>query len=193
MSPSNHLSGAPHTRDQLVRAVIETERCTRHADRGAAGRFESCCALPNHGANDIFPGMTKITVTKAQIDTFLASKAFGVAGASKDREKYGNKVLRVYQQNKLKVIPVHPKETEIEGLSCVASVADLPADVLSLSVITPPPVTEKIVEAAAKKGIKNIWMQPGAESPAAIEAAVGHGMNVIADGTCILVVLRYHE
>jgi len=131
--------------------------------------------------------------TKAQIDTFLASKAFGVAGASRDREKYGNKVLRVYQQNKLTVIPVNPKEIEIEGLSCVASVSDLPLDVASLSVITPPPVTEKIVEAAAKKGIKNIWMQPGAESPASIAAAVGYGMNVIADGTCILVVLKYHE
>jgi predicted CoA-binding protein len=137
--------------------------------------------------------MSTITTTQAQIDTFLAAKAFGVAGASKDREKYGNKVLRVYLQNQRRVIPVHPKEKEIEGLACVASVADLPAEVTSLSVITPPPVTEKIVEAAKVKGIKNIWMQPGAESPKAIEAARAAGMNVIADGTCILVVLRYRE
>lgn len=137
--------------------------------------------------------MTKTVTTKAQIDSFLAAKMFGVAGASRDREKYGNKVLRAYQQNKLKVIPVHPKELEIEGMSCVASVAALPDEVQSLSIITPPPVTEKIVEAAAQRGIKNIWMQPGAESPAAIAAAQQHGMNVIADGTCILVVLRYRE
>lgn len=137
--------------------------------------------------------MTTLTVTKAQIDTFLASKAFGVAGASRDREKYGNKVLRAYLQKGLTALPVHPKETEIEGCATVASVADLPDEVQSLSVITPPPVTEKIVEAAAQKGIKNIWMQPGAESPAAIAAARAHGMNVIADGTCLLVVLKYHE
>jgi uncharacterized protein len=150
-------------------------------------------ALPSPLAGVMVRRMAQSTVSKAQLDTFLAAKMFGVAGASRDREKYGNRVLRVYQQNKLKVVPVHPKETEIEGLACVASVADLPADVASLSVITPPAVTEKIVEAAAKKGIKNIWMQPGAESPAAIQAARGHGMNVIADGTCILVVLKYHE
>jgi uncharacterized protein len=139
------------------------------------------------------PNVRRPAVTQQQIDAFLAAKAFGVAGASKDREKYGNKVLRAYQQNHLRAVPVHPKETEIEGLKTVASVLDLPAEVASLSIITPPPVTEKIVEAAAQKGIKNVWMQPGAESPAAIAAAHKHGMNVIADGTCILVVLRYHE
>ncbi len=137
--------------------------------------------------------MQTASTIQAQIDSFLASAAFAVAGASRDRTKYGNKVLRVYQQNGKRVVPVHPKEKEIEGLACVASVADLPPEVKSLSVITPPPVTETIVEAAAAKGIENIWMQPGAESPAAIAAARAHGMNVIADGTCILVVLRYRE
>jgi hypothetical protein len=34
-----------------------------------------------------------------QIAEFLAAPAFGVAGASKNRDKYGNKVLRCYLQN----------------------------------------------------------------------------------------------
>ena len=58
--------------------------------------------------------------------------------------------------------------------------------------ITPPAVTEKVVEQAATKGIRNIWMQPGAESPRAVELCREHGINVIADGSCILVVLGYH-
>lgn len=128
-----------------------------------------------------------------KIEQFLASAAFGVVGASSNRDKYGNKVLRCYQQNNRPVIPVHPKEKQVEGIDCVSSVADLPDNVGSLSIITPPAVTEKVVEAAAAKGIKNIWMQPGAESPAAVQFCEEHGLNVIADGSCLLVVLHYHE
>lgn len=131
--------------------------------------------------------------TKEQLDLFFQSKAFGVVGASADRHKYGNKVLRVYQQKNLQVIPVNPREQEIEGVACVPSVMDLPGDVKSISVITPPQVTEQVVEMAARKGIKNVWMQPGAESDAAVEACRRNGISVIADGTCILVVLGYRD
>ena len=128
-----------------------------------------------------------------EIDEFLKAAAFGVVGASSDRSKYGNRVLRCYQEHGLKAVPVNPKEKEIEGAACVASVADLPADVASISVITPPQVTEQVVEQAAKKGIRNVWMQPGAESPRAVAFCREHGINVIADGSCILVVLGYRE
>lgn len=127
------------------------------------------------------------------IQQFLSSQAFGVAGASSNRDKYGNKVLRVYLQNHKKVYPINPKEKMIEGIACISTVNDLPGDVESLSIITPPPITEKIVEQAIVKGIKNIWMQPGAESPAAIANCQKNNINVIADGSCILVKLHFHE
>lgn len=126
-----------------------------------------------------------------QIQQFLSSSAFGVAGASTRREKYGNMVVRCYQQRERRVIPVHPLESEIEGIPCVKSVDDLPSEVKSLSVITPPQITEKVVAAAIARGIENIWMQPGAESPAAVQNCREHGINVIADGSCILVVLGF--
>jgi predicted CoA-binding protein len=124
---------------------------------------------------------------------FLASPAFGVVGASPRRHKYGNKVLRCYQQNGRRAVPVNPREAQIEGASCVASVLELPDDVKSISVITPPAVTERVIEEAIHKGIEHVWMQPGAESSASIEACLAAGVNVIADGSCILVVLGYRE
>lgn len=130
---------------------------------------------------------------REQIDTFLAAEQFGVVGASADRSKYGNKVLRCYLQHGRTVIPVNPKLKEIEGVPCIAGVADLPVEVSSISVITPPLVTEQVVTDAINKGIKNIWMQPGAESPTAITRCHEAGINVIADGSCILVVLGYHD
>ena len=128
-----------------------------------------------------------------RIDTFLGAEAFGVVGASRKPHKYGNKVLRCYQQNQRIVVPVNPVEKEIAGLACVASVSDLPDHVGSLSIITPPHVTEKVVEEAIARGIRNIWMQPGAESLQAVAACLEAGINVIADGSCVLVVMGYHE
>lgn len=128
-----------------------------------------------------------------RIDQFLGSPAFGVAGASSKRHKYGNKVLRCYLQNGRRAIPINPVEKEIEGEAVVARVADLPEEVKSLSLITPPQVTERIVEEAVASGIRNIWMQPGAESAKAIAYCEEQGVNLIADGSCVLVVLGYHE
>ena len=128
-----------------------------------------------------------------QIEIFFSSRMFGVIGASTNREKYGNKVLRVYLQNNKKVIPVNPHEKSIEGIACVAEVENLPAEVKSISIITPPPITEKIVRQAIKKGIKNIWMQPGAESDTAIKLCEANNINVIAKGPCVLVTLGFHE
>jgi predicted CoA-binding protein len=127
------------------------------------------------------------------IARFLESPAYGVVGASPHRHKYGNKVLRCYQQNGRRAIPVNPNERAVEGAACVASVLDLPDDVQSISVITPPPITERVVEQAIRRGIKHVWMQPGAESDKAVADCEAAGINVIADGSCVLVVLGYRE
>jgi predicted CoA-binding protein len=134
-----------------------------------------------------------MTQSADPIARFLASPAFGVVGASPRRHKYGNKVLRCYQQNGRPATPVNLRETQIEGAACVASVLDLPAHVRSISLITPPSVTERVVEEAIRKGIEHVWMQPGAESDAAVEACRRAGINVIADGSCVLAVLGYRD
>ena len=128
-----------------------------------------------------------------RIDRFLAGPTFAVVGASADRAKYGNKVLRVYQQNGREVFPVNPKGGEIEGLRAHASLADLPTKPHGISVITPPDVTERIVREAAELGIEHVWMQTGAESERAVELAREAGMNVIPGDACVLVVLGYQE
>lgn len=129
--------------------------------------------------------------SQEQIEKFLTGKRFAVVGASQDRSKYGNKVLRVYQQNERDVVPVNPKADEVEGLQAYPDLASIPGTIDGLSIITPPAVTERAVADAIQKGIKNIWIQPGAESEAAVKAAKESGANVISGGPCILVSLRY--
>ena len=128
-----------------------------------------------------------------KIDGFLSGGPHAVVGASNDRTKYGNKVLRAYVQTDRPVYPVNPKAGEVEGLEAFPDLRSLPEGVHGISVITPPQVTEKVVEQAIAKGIRNIWMQPGAESDVAVDAAASAGLNVIADGSCLLVVLGYRE
>ncbi len=131
--------------------------------------------------------------TQDRIQTFLAGKRFAVVGASQDRSKYGNKVLRAYQQNHRDVVPVNPKADEVEGLQSYSDLPSIPGRIDGVSIITPPAVTERVVKQAIHRGIMNIWMQPGAENEAAVKAAEQSGANVIAGGPCILVTLRYHE
>ena len=126
------------------------------------------------------------------IEKFLAASTFGVAGASSNRHKYGNKVLRCYLQHDYAAIPIHPRETKIEGQTAYPDVASAPP-IESLSIITPPAVTESIVGQAITAGVRHLWMQPGAESPAAIETAEAAGLTVIAGGPCLLVALGYRE
>jgi predicted CoA-binding protein len=128
-----------------------------------------------------------------QIKQFLAGRRFAVVGASKDRAKYGNKVLRAYLQNHRDVVPVNPGAEEVEGVLAYPDLASVPDEIDGVSIVTPPAVTDKVVEQALGRGIKHIWMQPGAESAAAIAVAEKSGANVIAGGPCVLVALRYRE
>lgn len=129
----------------------------------------------------------------SNIKQFLDGSPFAVVGASTNREKYGNKVLRVYLQNELEVYPVNPTSESIEGIKAYKSLDEIGKPLHGISIITPPNVTESIVHQANELGVKNIWMQPGAESDKAVEDALNFGINVVSNGPCLLVVLGYRE
>lgn len=127
------------------------------------------------------------------IEDFLASGAFAVVGASPDRDKYGNKVLRCYLQHGMKVVAVNPKQQVVEGVKCVPSLREVPQGTLAASVVAPPMAARKIVDDAVAARIRHLWFQPGAEEASAVAAAQKAGLNVIADGSCILVTLGFRD
>jgi predicted CoA-binding protein len=102
-------------------------------------------------------------------------------------------VLRAYQQRQRLVYPINPAATDIEGLQAYADLSSVPQPLHGVSIVTPPEVTEQIVEQAARLGIRYLWMQPGAESDGALQSARRHGIHVIAGGPCILVSLGFRE
>ena len=123
------------------------------------------------------------------IERFLAAPTYAVAGASNRQHKYGNKVFRALFAAGRETYPINPAQGEIEGHQAYPSIADLPLVPESLSIITPPEVTRQVVADAVAAGVKHIWMQPGAEDEQASQSARAAGINVIDDGSCILVLL----
>ncbi|KAK0244243.1 NAD-P-binding protein [Armillaria nabsnona] len=130
---------------------------------------------------------------------FLASPSFAVVGASKDQTKFGTKVLKWYQARDLDVKPVHPKESELEGIATVQKISELSApDQTSISVITNPKarhmilissITLGILKEAKELSVPALWLQPGAEDAAVVEYIKENGLadHVIYGGPCILV------
>ena len=53
--------------------------------------------------------------------------------------------------------------------------------------------TKNIGDIAASVGVRHLWMQPGAESPAALRRCAELGIDLIAGGPCLLVVLGFQE
>jgi predicted CoA-binding protein len=127
--------------------------------------------------------------TPSPTSIFLSAPSFAVAGASTDRSKYGNKVFRALIASGRTVYPLNPTASEVEGQRAYVSIADLPVVPESLSLVTPPHVSREVIRQAIAAGVKNIWLQPGAEDSQGSELARQAGLNVIDDGSCILVLL----
>ncbi|MBI1872426.1 MAG: CoA-binding protein [Acidobacteria bacterium] len=94
-----------------------------------------------------------------------------VIGASNDRNKFGNKAVRAFGHRGYRVIPINPHEHQVEGLTAYASVLDVPGDIDMATFYVPPDVGEQLIEQVARKGIPEVWLNPGAESPALLARA----------------------
>ena len=91
-------------------------------------------------------------------------KIVAVIGASNDRRKFGNKAVRAFASQGHTVVPINPHETEVEGLRAYRSVLDVPYAIDMATFYVPPEIGEQIVGEVAKKGIGEVWLNPGAES-----------------------------
>jgi len=123
------------------------------------------------------------------IKNFLAAKSYAVAGGLARTHKDGYKVFKALLTSGRETYPLNPVTEEIEGHKAYPKIADPPVVPEALSIITPPAVTRQVVADAIAAGVKHIWMQPGAEDDQASKSARQADINVIDDGSCVLVVL----
>jgi predicted CoA-binding protein len=106
-------------------------------------------------------------------------KVVAVIGASSNRAKFGNKAFRAFRQKGYTVIPVNPNEREVEGTRTVASVQDIDGPVDMATVYVPATVGVRVLDDVAAKGIKELWLNPGADDDAVVARARALGLEPI--------------
>ncbi|MFA6233991.1 MAG: CoA-binding protein [Bacteroidota bacterium] len=129
--------------------------------------------------------MEQRTVTRSNVDEFVAQKTLALAGASRGGKKFGNSVLKELRSKGYTVHAVHPEAMEIDGTPCFSSLAALPEAVGGLVLVVKPGESEKLVREAHAAGIPRVWMQQGASSEEAIAYCRDNGIGVV-HGECLL-------
>lgn len=114
-------------------------------------------------------------------------KVVAVIGASNNRGKFGNRAVRAYKEQGYTVVPINPHETEVEGLTTYASVLDVPGPIDMASFYVQPDVGEQVIGEIARKGIAEVWLNPGAESDALIARA--RALNIQPIVACSIVAI----
>src|ERR1700675_2194942 len=104
-------------------------------------------------------------------ETMASTRVVAVIGASSNRSKFGNRAVRAFRQQGYTVVPINPHETEVEGLKAYRSVLDVPGTIDMASLYVPPEIGERVIEEIARKGIAEVWLNPGAESDVLIARA----------------------
>ena len=110
-----------------------------------------------------------------------------VVGASEDPAKYGNIIVRTLKGKGYTILPVNPKADTIEGLKVAHSLGELGEPVDLVVMVTPPVVTLKVLEEAARLGLPAVWLQDGSFDDAVLEYARSAPFKTVHHA-CVMVV-----
>jgi len=103
-----------------------------------------------------------------------------VIGASRNRDKYGNKAVRAYQRQGHEVVAVNPNVELIAGAPSYPDVRSIPGSVDRATLYLPPEQGIDILPPLADRGdVTDLWINPGAESEQLIEEAKRLGFKPI--------------
>ncbi len=116
---------------------------------------------------------------------FTAGKRIAVAGVSRSGKGFGNIVCKELASRGYEVFPVNPHADVINGVPCYPSLAPLAGRVDGVLVCVPAQEGANVLREAASAGIRNVWIQQGADSPELIALAQTLGLNMVS-GKCIL-------
>lgn len=130
--------------------------------------------------------------TTEQIRSMLGLKVWAVIGATDNEAKFGYKIFKLLKKCGYQVFPVNPGLTSVLGEKCYPSLSALPVKPDAVNFVVPPKVGESIIAECNALGIKNVWLQPGANGDNVVNAARKAELNVIHN-SCILVEVRNRE
>ena len=119
------------------------------------------------------------------IQDFINGKRIAVVGVSRNKEKFGNMAFTELSARGYQVFAVHPTAQEIAGARCYPSLTALRGQVDGALVVVPPQQAAPVLREAASIGLRNVWLQQGAESPEVVALARDLGLYLVAR-KCVL-------
>ena len=123
--------------------------------------------------------------SKESVDAFLAQKKIAIAGVSRGGKKFGNAIFKELKSKGYAVYAVNPNGGTIDGEPLYKGFDALPEPVGGAVIVVKPRETEQTIKDAVRAGIKNIWIQQGAESDAALNYCRTNNVTMV-HGECIL-------
>jgi predicted CoA-binding protein len=102
-----------------------------------------------------------------------------VIGASGERAKYGNRAVRAYLRQGWTVYPVNPNQQPVEGLATYARITDIPGPVDRATLYVQPDVGRALLADIKHKGVRELFVNPGAESDELVAEAERLGLEPI--------------
>lgn len=115
-----------------------------------------------------------------------------VVGATDNTAKYGYVIYRDLKRKGLKVFAVNTTRKTVDGDPAYATVADIPQKPTIVDFVVPPEVTREILPRCLELGLKNVWVQPGAENPEVLAFLQENDFNYVAN-SCIMVESRFRS
>ncbi|MBS0265661.1 MAG: CoA-binding protein [Planctomycetes bacterium] len=110
----------------------------------------------------------------------MSKPTVAILGASRNRAKFGNKSVRAHARQGYDVFPINPYATEIEGLRAYPNLASVPVSPLDrISVYLPPDVVLTMLPEIQACHAREVWLNPGSDSPAVVARAEELGLELI--------------
>lgn len=109
------------------------------------------------------------------------SKTIAVVGLSTEKTKASNMVASYLQDEGYRIIPVHPKASEILGERAYLDLASIPEKVDIVNIFRPSSEVAGIVEQAIAIGAKSVWQQLRIIDLDAADRAIEAGLISIVD------------
>jgi uncharacterized protein len=116
---------------------------------------------------------------------FLSLGKYAVAGVSRDPKKFGQQMFKELRKKGMDVVPVNPRAETIDGVKCYNSVSELPSDIRGVIFMTPKEETLLVAREAIAHGVKDLWIQQGAETKSMIAELEKENVNIISN-ECIM-------
>ncbi len=112
-----------------------------------------------------------------------------IVGATENPSKYGYVIYKDLKLKGLTVYPVNPNRSSVDGDKAFKRLEDIPQRPTIVNIVVPPEVTSDILQQCLDLGLTNVWVQPGAESPAVMTFLQENNFNYLANA-CIMVESR---